>query len=112
MLNGQADDCSLDDRQRAVVLQPRGPLGQPGAQPVPCLSGGLAAEAGAGDRNGLLSTPGGRGAEAELSAMLGRPSALRVGQEELLPGGRRAAHHPVRPGPAEDLDGQAGQQNG
>lgn len=51
-------------------------------------------------------------AEDELPAVLGQSSALGVGQEELFPRGCRAAHHSVRPCPAQDLDRQAGQQVG
>lgn len=44
--------------------------------------------------------------------MLGRPTAPEVGQVELLAGGRRTPHHPVRTKPAKDLDGQPSQQVG
>ncbi len=91
--------------QRSIVLQPGGPLGGPGVQPVPRPGGGLAVEAGVGDRDWLLRAPGGGIAEDELSAVLGWPASSRVrrgGRYEqaqpgaALPGGPRRTGRPPR----------------
>ncbi len=79
-VHGQPDQSALDDRQRAVVLLPRGAAGQAGVQPVPHarLGGAVAAGVAGGGRVGF--GVGGRVGQCELGAVLGgTPDGARLG---------------------------------
>lgn len=110
LLDGEPDHRAFEERQLAVAFQPCRPAGQPGVKPAPGpgRSGAVAAGCRGGDR--LFGAPGGGVAEHELAAVLGRPAPGRIRGGELRAAGRRAAHHPVRTEPAEDLHRQVAEQ--
>jgi hypothetical protein len=62
----QPDQGAFDDRQPAVVVQPRGAVGEPGMQPVPGLRCCGAVPDGPGGGGNRRRGPGGRVNEGEL----------------------------------------------
>ena len=86
----QADQGAFDDRQRAVVVQPGGAVGQPGVQPVPGLRDGGAVAGGHRARGHSRLWPGRRVSESEPAAVAGWP-AVGTG----LAGRHGEVQHPV-----------------
>ncbi len=75
LLDRQADHGALDDRQWTLVVDPRGPAGQPGMEPPPCLHGRRPLPVGVGDGDRGDFAPGLGPSEHEFAALLRRATA-------------------------------------
>jgi hypothetical protein len=103
----QADQGSLDDRQRAVVIEPGGAVGEPGVHPVPRGSHRRPVPGRHRCRGDLRVRACRRIGEGHLAAVLagaahGAGLARRHGQP----------HHPVAAQPPEQFHGQVREQPG
>lgn len=90
------------------MVEPWTAGGQTGVHPVPGQGLGLAVAAGVAGRGLLGGVPGVRFGEGEDTAVLAGLSAARGGTS----GAGVAEHHPVRAQPADQLEGQVGQDVG
>ena len=77
-LHGETDQRPFQDGQVADVVQPRGPVGQPGMQPVPADRDSGAVAGGFGRRDDRRVGPGFGIGEPELLAVLGRTASSTV----------------------------------